>query len=84
MLQLKNMRVITFVYLDLATDDSSYSGYFYHGIAYLSAILKRAGFQTNLIQLTEEISFAEFQRKLKDSRPDLIGFSTTSHMFSLA
>lgn len=72
---------ITFVYLDLATDNPSYSGYFYHGIAYLSAVLKKAGFQTNLIQLTKEISSVEFQERIKTLKPDLIGFSATSHMF---
>ncbi|MBL7142412.1 MAG: cobalamin-dependent protein [Candidatus Pacebacteria bacterium] len=74
---------ITFVYLDLATDDPTYSGYFYHGIAYLSAVLKKDGHQTNLIQLTKQISFAEFQKRIKVLKPDLISFSSTSHMFHL-
>jgi len=73
---------ITFVYLDLATDDPYYSGYFYHGIACLSAVLKKAGFQTNLIQLTKEISSAEFQARIKKLKPSLIAFSATSHVFS--
>ncbi len=74
---------ITFVYLDLASDDPAYSGYFYHGIAYLSAVLKKAGYQTSLIQLTKEIPVAEFQERIKTLNPDLICFSSTSHMFSL-
>ncbi len=78
----KKMR-ITFIYLDLAADDPSYSGYFYHGIAYLSAVLKKAGFETNLIQLTKEVSSAEFRERIKALKPDLIGFSATSHMFPL-
>lgn len=75
---------ITFVYLDLATDNPSYSGYFYHGIAYLSAVLKKAGFQTNLIQLTKEIPSIKFQERIKSLKPDLIGFSVTSHMWPVA
>ncbi len=73
---------VTFVYLDLASDDPTYSGYFYHGIAYLSAVLKKAGYQTSLIQLTKEIPAVEFQERIKTLRPDLVGFSSTSHMFS--
>ena len=73
---------VTFIYLDLAVDDPAYSGYFYHGIAYLSAVLKKAGHQTSLIQLTKEIPAVEFQERIKTLRPDLVGFSSTSHMFS--
>jgi len=73
---------ITFVYPDLATDELSYTGYFHHGIASLSAILKKAGHQTNLIQFTKEISNNEFQEKIKALKPDLIGFSCTTHVFS--
>lgn len=72
---------ITFVYLDLAADDPTYSGYFYHGIAYLSAVLKKSGHQTSLVHLTKEIPVEDFQKKIKSLKPDLIGFSATSHMF---
>ncbi len=74
---------ITFIYLDLATDEPTYAGYFYHGIASLSAVLKKAGYQTSLIQLTKEISTVQFQEKIKKLDPDLIAFSSTSHMFPL-
>jgi len=72
---------ITFVYPDLATDEPSYSGYFHHGIAALSAALKKAGHQTSLIQFTKEISDQDFQTRIKDLNPDLIGFSSTTHVF---
>jgi len=72
---------ITFVYTDLATDEPTYTGYFHHGIAALSAILKKAGHQTSFIQLTKEISEEEFQKKVKILTPDLIGFSCTTHVF---
>lgn len=74
------MRVV-FVYPDLASDNPDYTGYFYHGIAYLSAVLKKAGHQTNLIQFTREITDQEFQERVKALQPDLIGFSSTSHVF---
>ncbi len=72
---------ITFVYPDLATDEPTYTGYFHQGIASLSAILKRAGQQTSLIQFTKEITEGEFQEKIKALNPDLIGFSSTAHVF---
>lgn len=72
---------ITFVYTDLATDEPTYTGYFHHGIASLSAILKKASHQTSLIQFTKEIPEEEFQRKVKALNPDLIGFSSTTHVF---
>ena len=72
---------ITFVYPDLASDDPTYTGYFHHGIASLSAVLKKAGHQTNLIQFTREISAKEFQEKIETLKPDLIAFSSTTHVF---
>ena len=73
---------VTFVYPDLATDEPTYTGYFHHGIAALSAALKRSGHQTSLIQFTKEIPEEEFQEKVKYLNPDLIGFSSTAHVFS--
>lgn len=74
------MRIL-FVYPDLASDHPNYTGYFYHGIACLSAVLKKAGHETALIQFTKEISDQEFQKKIKALEPDLIGFSSTTHVF---
>ena len=57
---------ITFIYLDLAANEPTYTGYFHHGIASLSASLKEAGHKTALLQLTKEISTEEFKEKIKD------------------
>lgn len=72
---------IAFVYPDLASDDPHYTGYFHHGVAVLSAILKQDGHQVDLIQFTKEITKEEFQEKVKSLKPDLLGFSCTSHVF---
>ena len=73
---------ITFVYPDLAANEPTYTGYFHHGIASLSAVLKEAGHKTALLQLTKEISTEEFKEKVKDLQPDLISFSSTTHVFA--
>jgi len=73
---------ITFIYPDVASDDPIYSGYFHHGIASLSAVLKKTGHETSLIQFTKEISTKEFQEKIKVLKPDLISFSSTTHVFA--
>ncbi|MDI6603163.1 MAG: hypothetical protein QME57_03565 [Patescibacteria group bacterium] len=73
---------ITFVYPDLATDNPNYAGYFHHGICFVS-YFKKASHQTNLIQFTKEISEEEFQEKVRLLNPDLIGFSSTLHVFLL-
>ncbi|GAG91726.1 unnamed protein product, partial [marine sediment metagenome] len=73
---------ITFVYPDLAANESTYTGYFHHGIASLSAVLKETGHETTLLQLTKEISTEEFKEKIKDLQPDLISFSSTTHVFA--
>ncbi len=72
---------ITFVYPDIATDEPTYAGYFHYGIASLSSVLKKAGHKTSLIQFTKEVSNKEFQEKIKVLKPDLIGFSSTTHAF---
>lgn len=72
---------ITFVYPDIAADNPTYTGYFLYGIASLSSVLKKAGHKTSLIQFTKEISAKEFQEKIKVLKPDLIGFSSTTHVF---
>jgi radical SAM superfamily enzyme YgiQ (UPF0313 family) len=72
---------ITFIYLDFSSDDPNYTGYFVHGLAALSAILKKHGYRVSLIQITKEIPAEEFQRRIKILNPDLVGFTSTTHIF---
>jgi radical SAM superfamily enzyme YgiQ (UPF0313 family) len=67
------MRVL-FVYPNLYTQMG-----FNHGLASLSAVLKRAGHETRLVNLNENLppvpSDAELYEIVRDWRPGLIGFS---------
>lgn len=54
------------------------------GIMYLSAVLKKAGHQAELIK-TQGLSFAEIVKKVKDYSPDVFGYSimTGEHNYYL-
>lgn len=54
---------ITFVYPDLATDNPNYTGYFHHGIAALSAILKKPVIKPILFNLPKKFPRKNFKRK---------------------
>lgn len=71
---------ITFVYPDLSLGSA---GKFYHGVAYLSAVLKKAGHTVRLIHLTRPIDQRKYKELLVNTTPDLVGFSATTHMFPL-
>ena len=75
---------ITFVYPDFFQyDDENYmaEGRIYLGIGYLSAYLKREGHDTSLIHLVRPVSQEEFIARLEAESPDLLAFSSTTHMF---
>lgn len=70
---------ITFVYPDVQPHVFDWTGYFYDGIASLSAVSKRDGHTTSLIHITQPISKSDFVERVQKEDPDLIGFSSTSH-----
>lgn len=72
-----------FVYPDLVPHVPDWPGYFHNGIATMSAVLKQAGYKTSLIHIVQPLSQEDFINRVKREAPDLIGFSTTSHMFSV-
>lgn len=71
---------VTFVYPDLSLKSQRK---FYHGIAFLSGVLKRAGHQTSLIHIFEPIGEPEFINLIVKKSPDLVAFSTTTNMFEV-
>ncbi|MBK5092272.1 MAG: cobalamin-dependent protein [Actinobacteria bacterium] len=75
---------VTFVYPDFFQyADGSFmpEGRIYLGIAYLSAVLKQAGHQTSLVHVVAPPEREEFLDRIKTESPDLVGLSSTTHMF---
>lgn len=57
-------------------------GRYYEGVAIISAMLKRANHKVELLHLGEKVSPDFICDHIEKMSPDLIGFSSTSHMFS--
>jgi len=69
-----------FVFVNLAINPG-WTGLTNHGIAFLTPILKKHNYEVRILQVTEEISKKEFQNKIKELNPSIVGFSSTSHQF---
>lgn len=75
---------VTFVYPDFFQyQDGSFmpEGRIYLGVGYLSAVLKQAGHETSLVHVVEPPAREQFLERVRAESPDLIGFSSTTHMF---
>jgi len=72
---------VVFVYPDLLLHRPDWEGYFYVGVASLSAVLKEAGHKTSLIHITKPIGKSDFIARVEKENPALIGFSISSPMF---
>ena len=72
---------VAFVYPDFLLHRPDWPGYFYVGVASLSAVLKEAGHETSLIHITKLISKSDFIERIEKENPALIGFSISSPMF---
>lgn len=70
---------ITFVYPDI--EGVAYYGArkYYHGLGYLSSVLRERGHETSLLYLQAEPTRETFLQELQALRPDLVGFSSTTH-----
>lgn len=72
------MRVL-FIFPDLASGITNYTGVTSYGVTILSAMCKRAGIETDLYHITTEPTRDSFKEKIQRTRPDLVAFSTNSH-----
>ena len=55
--------------------------HFQHGVASISAVLKRAGHQTSLLYLNQEWDDETFAREVRRHQPDLVAFSSTTMQY---
>jgi radical SAM superfamily enzyme YgiQ (UPF0313 family) len=64
---------------------AGWTGYFYYGIGYLSAVMKKAGHDVSLMHVTQIPEQHEFMRMLEENMSSddnaLIAFSATTNMF---
>ncbi len=72
------MRVL-FVYPDHLIHRSDWPGYFYSGVAQLSAVLKTHGHETRIIHIARPIEKDEYLSQVRAFDPRLIGFSGASN-----
>jgi len=77
------MRVLL-IYPDILHHHRDWTGYYYVGLATLAAVLKQEGHQVSLLHIARKpLRRDEFFRRLDAEAPELIGFSSTSHLFPL-
>lgn len=72
------MRVL-FVYPDFLSHREDWPGYFYSGIAELSAVLKLRGHQTRLLHIVKPVSSQVFLARVREFDPQLVCFSGASN-----
>ena len=74
------MRIL-FVYSDISGAERYGAKKYYSGLGSLSAVLKDAGHQVDLLYLQHEPTRDAFLAKVSANSPDLVGFSSTTHQF---
>lgn len=75
---------ILFLYPDMITPDPSWRGYFYEGIAMLSAAAREAGHETELLHVYQPLSNDEiltWVQEHRDGDNTLLAFSGTANQF---
>ena len=77
------MRVL-FVYSDIGGAERYGTKKFYSGLGSLSAVLKAAGHDTELLYLQGELSREELLARVEAAHPDLVAFSATTHQYPYA
>ena len=70
---------VCLVYSDIGGVEHYGARKYYHGLGYLSSVLKRAGHQTELIYLQKEPTQEEFLAQFVQVGADLAAFSSTTH-----
>src|SRR5439155_4283071 len=72
------MRVL-FVFPDLSSNVTNYTGVLSYGVGLIAATLRRDGHEVSLYHVTQEPSEEEFRERVRAAHPDLVAFSAISH-----
>lgn len=77
------MRIL-FLYPDMVSTDPSWTGYYYEGIAVLSAVARAAGHETRLLHVHHDLSDEEvlsWVQENRDGDDTLLAFSSTTNQY---
>lgn len=83
-------KTFTFVYPDFEYSitkngkNITPGGWYSEGIAQLASVIEKNGWKVNIIHLTKPIPKNEFIKKLKNKKPDIIGFSVRTGVWRKA
>jgi anaerobic magnesium-protoporphyrin IX monomethyl ester cyclase len=69
------------VYSDISGLERYGSRKYYSGLGSISAVLRAAGHETQLLYLDQELSPDEFLARVEAASPGLVGFSATTHQY---
>jgi len=72
------MRVL-FIYPDLSSTITHYTGTLSYGVASLAAVLREEGHEVGLLHLIASPREEEFRARVRAARPELVAFSSNSH-----
>lgn len=72
---------VTLVYPDVGGVEHYGARKFYHGLGYLSSMLKKAGHSTSLLYLQSEPSREELLQQVRSRGADIVAFTATTHQF---
>jgi len=70
---------VCLVYSDIGGVEHYGARKYYHGLGYLSSVLKRAGHETALVYLQHEPTRDEFLQQVAATQAQLVAFSSTTH-----
>jgi radical SAM superfamily enzyme YgiQ (UPF0313 family) len=72
---------VCLVYPDIGGVEHYGARKYYHGLGYISSVLKGGGHETMLVYLQREPEPEAFMQEVSDLGPDMVAFSATTHQY---
>jgi anaerobic magnesium-protoporphyrin IX monomethyl ester cyclase len=72
---------VCLVYPDIGGVEHYGARKYYHGLGYISSVLRDSGHETTLVYLQHEPEQAAFLQQIADLAPDVVAFSATTHQY---